>query len=535
MILALCSSSFLHAYDFEVDGIAYKKVTDSTLYVTYKQTPTGDKNAGYSGDIIIPEKVCYEDNEYTVTGIYSQAFYRCSEITSVQLPNTIIRLYGSCFNGCSGLTQLLIPESVLYISNAAFSRCSNIKVLNIPNGIQRLEGGVFYGCSSLKKLVLPGIKSVSQVGAAGNFDGCKQLEDIIFLQEDVYIDDTSLDSTAWFRNQPDGSIYIGKTYYKYKGIINSDVHVDIKEGTLSIAGSAFRCYGHRQTNSNYVYDKGVSSVTLPDGLRSIGNRAFAYCKDLSEIKIPKSVFSIGSNAFRNSGLKKIVLPEGITTLSETFQGCDKLESVVIPSTVNDMYGTFHDCYNLKVVVSKITEPFHLDSEYGYDYTFTEIYRTATLYIPDGTYNMYSRFDGWRSFLNIVEGIPHGIYDDENNSNEKCEKPTILYSNGKLLFECKTEGVEYHWNIINDKSSSGTGSEVLFTPKFTVNVYASKEDYKDSDIATMEISGINSLKGDVNNNGNIDIGDAVTIVNYLVGKTTNLSRSINNPTEEKNPQ
>ena len=72
------------------------------------------------------------------------------------------------------------------------------------------------------------------------------------------------------------------------------------------------------------------------------------------------------------------------------------------------------------------------------------------------------------------------------------------------------------------------------------VYASKNGYRNSDAATLDIS-VSGLKGDVNNNGGIDIGDAVTIVNFLVGKTATLSRTLEagadggEPSQEKEPQ
>ena len=66
------------------------------------------------------------------------------------------------------------------------------------------------------------------------------------------------------------------------------------------------------------------------------------------------------------------------------------------------------------------------------------------------------------------------------------------------------------------------------------VYASKNGYRNSDAATLDIS-VSGLKGDVNNNGGIDIGDAVTIVNLIVGKITSFSRTISVEQEDKEPQ
>ena len=137
--------------------------------------------------------------------------------------------------------------------------------------------------------------------------------------------------------------------------------------------------------------------------------------------------------------------------------------------------------------------------------------------------------GWKEY----EGSDDEVGEDP--TIEQCEKPTILYANGELTFGCATEGVEFHWTITNGADSIGNGSKVSFTPKTTVSVYASKDGFKDSDTATLDINGSGGLKGDVNNNGGIDIGDAVTIVNYLVGKTATLSRGTGVTEDMKEPQ
>ena len=92
--------------------------------------------------------------------------------------------------------------------------------------------------------------------------------------------------------------------------------------------------------------------------------------------------------------------------------------------------------------------------------------------------------------------------------------TITFANGKLHFECETEGVNYHSSV----SHSFTGNDVPLSSTYTIQVYASKDGYKDSDVATKDIN-VAGLKGDVNSDGEITAQDASLILQYVAGKTS----------------
>ena len=207
----------------------------------------------------------------------------------------------------------------------------------------------------------------------------------------------------------------------------------------------------------------------------------------------------------------------------SFYGCTSLQSVTIPASVEYIYqSAFANCSRLQEVRVLATTP-----PFAYDNTFSNY--NVTLSVPEASIGSYQATSPWSNFTTLQ------TLSGEEPTIEKCEKPTILYANGELTFGCATEGVEFHWTITNGADSSGNGSKVSFTPKTTVSVYVSKDGYKDSDTATLDINGSGGLKGDVNNNGGIDIGDAVTIVNYLVGKTATLSRGTGVNENMKEPQ
>ena len=113
--LLLCSLlSF--AFDFEVDGIGYSITSEKNLTLSVSEN-------GYSGDIVIPEKVTHIGKTYTVMSIASLAFYRCSSLTSITIPESVTSIGYYAFEGCSGLTSITIPEGLMAIGPCAFSGC----------------------------------------------------------------------------------------------------------------------------------------------------------------------------------------------------------------------------------------------------------------------------------------------------------------------------------------------------------------------------------------------------------------------------
>lgn len=87
ILYSICISfyAFSASYDFEVDGIYYKKWYSGECYVTYGS----EAFASYSGNVVIPEKVTYEGNEYVVTRLETNAFKYCTDLLSVSIPNTV--------------------------------------------------------------------------------------------------------------------------------------------------------------------------------------------------------------------------------------------------------------------------------------------------------------------------------------------------------------------------------------------------------------------------------------------------------------
>ena len=121
LILSVFFSISASAYDVEIDGIYYNlNSEDKTAEVTYE----GEK---YRGKVVIPSSITVEGKEYTVKSIGNEAFYKCSGLTSVDIPNSVTSIGDYAFYNCSGLTSITIPNSVTSIGYGAFSNCSKLE------------------------------------------------------------------------------------------------------------------------------------------------------------------------------------------------------------------------------------------------------------------------------------------------------------------------------------------------------------------------------------------------------------------------
>ena len=204
-----------------------------------------------------------------------------------------------------------------------------------------------------------------------------------------------------------------------------------------------------------------------------------------------------------------------TTLAVSYQGSSYDEysdeytgNVVIPESVTYNEATysvtsigedvFWYCSSLTSVTSHIESPFEIDSQVFHG----SLDNSPTLYVPKGKVEAYRNTAGWNVFTNIEEiGL--------------CATPTIAFEDGKLIFNCETEGASCHYTISGDNNKSGTQSEVSLNTTITVSVYATKPGCIDSDVATMDIEMSMGSKGDVNGDGIIDVSDYIGVANLIL--------------------
>ena len=245
LILSVFFSISASADVVEVDGIYYD-ISETTATVTY-----GDNE--YSGDIVIPESITYENSKYSVTSIGDWAFSYCTGLTSITIPNSVTSIGNYTFFGCSGLTSVTIPNSVTSIGDFAFYDCCSLTSITIPNSVTSIGNGAFSGCSGLTSITIP--NSVTSIGELA-FDGCSGLTSVTIPNSVTSIGDYVLNRCYGIKNTiivNDMFVYLPKTYTG---------HYSIPENITKIIGGAFEnC-------------SGLTSVTIPNSVTSIGGYAF---------------------------------------------------------------------------------------------------------------------------------------------------------------------------------------------------------------------------------------------------------------------
>ncbi|MGN0223071.1 MAG: leucine-rich repeat domain-containing protein [Muribaculaceae bacterium] len=320
LLLALTASA-ASAYSFEVNGIYYNRNNNGTsVSVTYRN----NYYHSYTGSVTIPEQVTYSGTTYSVTSIGESAFYLCSDLTSVTIPNSVTSIGSSAFSGCTGLTSVTIPNSVTSIGGWAFSDCSGLTSVTIPNSVTSIGKWAFYGCSGLTSVAIP--NSVTSIGDQA-FRNCSGLTSVTIPNSVTSIGDYAFSDCSGLE-----SIVVASGNSIYDSRNNCDAIIETSTNTL--------LYGCKNTiipNSvtsigNYAFGgcSGLTSVTIPNSITSIGTSAFSNCSGLTSVTIDNSVTSIGISAFSDcSGLVNMTLPKSVTSIgASAFANCSALKSVV---------------------------------------------------------------------------------------------------------------------------------------------------------------------------------------------------------------
>ena len=393
----------------------------------------------------------------SVTSIENGAFSYCRSLTSITIPDSVTRIGSSAFSDCSSLTNITIPNSVTSIGNHAFGWCRSLTNITIPNSVTSIENGAFYECSSLTNITIP--DSVTSIGNYV-FDECNSLTSI-----NVSDNNKNYCSVSGVLFNKDKTEIIRYPSGK------KDISYTIPEGVTSIGERAFGWCGS------------LTSITIPNSVTSIGVSAFYDCRSLTSIEIPNSVTSIGGYAFSSCySLINITIPEGVTGIGKSaFILCDSLINITIPSSVTSIGDTaFCSCNGLTKVLCLGNAP-----SLGDD-VFKNTGSDLKIYAKNGLTGYDT--NGWEKYSDKIIRYNEGLKESNVTFTSASQKAKIELADDNFKEIASIKSYEnYNKNVISIDSDgnittlkNGTtnievkvqyfdGTEIILNEKVTVDI------------------------------------------------------------------
>ena len=407
------------AHDFEVDGIYYN-ITDETaktLGVTYRGTYSNSYNE-YFGSVTIPSSVTYSGTTYSVTEIGDEAFYGCTGLISVSIPNSVTWIGDYAFNRCTGLTSMVVASGnrvydsrdncnaiIETATNTLISGCKNT---TIPNSVTEIGSNAFSGCTGLTSVTIP--NSVTKIGSSA-FQNCTGLTEVNYNAENC----TSMGYQVFSGCSNLKTLNIGNEVKN----IPSSAFSGCTGLTSMVVASGNRVYDSRD-NCNAIIEtttntliSGCKNTTIPNSVTEIGESAFAYCTGLNKVTIPNSVTEIGKYAFEECGSFEEVNynAENCTTMVHSFYGCN-IQTLNIGKNVKNIPEYAFDNYygNIEQINIFATTPPTIGVNSFYYSTYLQV-PAVSIYLYKN-HPIWSKFRVYAQSIN-VDGISYEITSESD--------------------------------------------------------------------------------------------------------------------------
>lgn len=298
------------------------------------------RNSGLTG-------ITFQRN-LTIIGKY--AFDGCKDLVSINFPANVTEIKEYTFNDCAKLKDIELPNGLIYIKDYAFNGCASLGKVTIPGGVQNISPGAFKNSGLTEVILKEGVMSLSN----NSFDGCLLLKKVTFpttmktiggfsntgIKEIAFAEGATPEAISdyAFLNCDSLSTITLPNSIKSLGtgaFYDCDTLKTVKlpTGITKIAKQAFYHCGFLQ------------SITIPQSVTEIGAEAFAACSKLTTISLPSALTTIGIASFHSTGLTSITLPEGMTTIEPGTFGKSKLKSIKLSKSLKQITSN-NESYNL---------------------------------------------------------------------------------------------------------------------------------------------------------------------------------------------
>ena len=405
----------------EIDGKSVTSIGDRAFY-----------DCSSLASIMLPDGV---------TSIGDWAFYDCSSLTSITLPDGVTSIGDGAFYGCTSLASITIPDSVTEIGDffgSVFEGCTSLASINIPDSVTSILISTFQNCTSLKSITIP--ESVTFIGGS-TFDGCTSLTSLVIPNSVTSIDDYAFSGCTNLTSItiPDNVTSIGD--YVFLGCTSLtaiNVATDNKN-YVSVNGVLYN--KERTTIICYPAGKKDKNYTIIDGVTSIDWEAFSGCTNLTSITIPNSVTEIGYDAFSGcANLTSITIPDSVTSIDNyAFLGCTSLTAINV-ATGNKNYVSVNGVLYNKDKTELICYPAEkkgnnykiLDGvKWIYSYAFDGCASLTSVTIPNSVMIINDwAFGGCTNLTAINVAAENSRYTSVNG---------VLYNKDKTTIKCYPAG------------------------------------------------------------------------------------------------
>ncbi|MBO7458499.1 MAG: leucine-rich repeat domain-containing protein [Paludibacteraceae bacterium] len=350
--------------------------------------------------------------ENSVECIGVSAFASCTGLTSIEIPNSVTSIGEEAFWGCTGLTSIEIPNSVTSIGGHAFYHCRSLTSVTIGNSVTSIGEYAFYGCNSLTSVAIGNsVESIEK----GAFKGCTGLtsieipNNVTSIKTEAFLNCTGLTSVVV------GATNIGRSAF---GGCSSLTSLTLENSVESIGDEAFK-------ESTGL----MTSITIPYSLKSIGQDAFKggnftsvvwnakncncyhFGTQVTSFVFGNGVEEIPEDICYHMSVRSVTIPNSVKSIGDrAFESCGGLNSVVIGNSVTSLgYYAFMFCTSLtSVTCLASTPPVPKDNS-----VFDETRFYIPLYVPAQSIELYKTASHWDAFGYI---LPVSCADETATSN-----------------------------------------------------------------------------------------------------------------------
>jgi hypothetical protein len=297
-------------------------------YTVNNGTITITRYTGPGGDVTIPGTI----NGLPVRGIGDGAFFNCTNLTNVTIPNSVTSIGTSAFDSCTSLTSVTIPNSVKSIGDHAFDNLTRLTSVTIPNSVTSI-GIAFVGCASLSAITVDPINTFYS-----SVDG------VLFNKRQTTLIECPGGKLGSY-TVPDSVTNIGSGALADCRSLTS---VTIPNSVTSIGDYAFQLC------------TSLTSVAVPNSVINMGKGTFYVCTSLTNVTIPNNLTSIGDFAFSGTALVTVTVPNSVTSIGRfAFYYCTGLTNVTIPSRVTSIGDyAFSACASLSAITVAALNSFY---------------------------------------------------------------------------------------------------------------------------------------------------------------------------------